>query len=237
MSDQPTSGALVASSSGSVFSGIQAFEDAQRIAKALASSTLIPPQFQGQQGFANCLVALEISHRLGLSPFLVMQHVHVIHGRPSFSSQFLIALVNGCGEFSPLRFELKGEGDQQACRCTATDLKSGEPLEGPWVSIAMAKKEGWASKNGSKWATMPELMLRYRAAAFWQRLYASHLTLGFKTEEEVLDVEPVTVRPEPTLPKTTLEDLNQQITKPAAAPVVITDPEPEPEEPADDEIF
>ena len=166
-----------------------------------------------------------------------MQHVHVIHGRPSFSSQFLIALVNGCGEFSPLRFELKGEGDQQACRCTATDLKSGEPLEGPWVSIAMAKKEGWATKNGSKWATMPELMLRYRAAAFWQRLYASHLTLGFKTEEEVLDVEPVTVRPEPALPKTTLEDLNQQITKPAAAPVVITDPEPVEEATTDDEIF
>lgn len=217
------------SPSGSVFSGIQQFENAQRIAKALASSTLIPPQFQGQNGFANCLVALEIANRLNLSPFLVMQHVHVIHGRPSFSSQFLIALVNGCGEFSPLRFELRGEGEQQACRCTATDVKSGELLEGPWVSIAMAKKEGWATKNGSKWASMPELMLRYRAAAFWQRLFASHLTLGFKTEEEVVDIEPVTVRPapEPELPKTTLEDLNQQITKPAPMPVEI----------ADDEIF
>lgn len=216
---------------GSVFSGgIQAFEDAQRIAKALASSTLIPPQFQGQQGFANCLVALEISHRLGLSPFLVMQHVHVIHGRPSFSSQFLIALVNGCGEFSPLRFELKGDGDQQACRCTATDVKSGELLEGPWVSIAMAKKEGWAGKNGSKWATMPELMLRYRAAAFWQRLFASHLTLGFKTEEEVLDVEPVRVsEADPAPAKVRLEDLNAKLREPA--PVVITKEVP------DDEIF
>lgn len=206
---------------GSVFSGIQAFEDAQRIAKALASSTLIPPQFQGQQGFANCLVALEIASRLNLSPFLVMQHVHVIHGRPSFSSQFLIALVNGCGEFSPLRFELRGEGDQQACRCTATDLKSGELLEGPWVSIAMAKKEGWATKNGSKWATMPELMLRYRAAAFWQRLFASHLTLGFKTEEEVLDIEPVTVRTSEAAAevKASVEDLNAKIKQPAPEPV------------------
>ena len=66
---------------GSVFSGIQQFEDAQRIAKALASSTLIPPQFQGQQGFANCLVALEIANRMGISPFLSMQHLHVIQGR------------------------------------------------------------------------------------------------------------------------------------------------------------
>jgi hypothetical protein len=60
--------AITTQSSGSVFSGIQAFEDAQRIAKALASSTLIPPQFQGQQGFANCLVALEIANRMGISP-------------------------------------------------------------------------------------------------------------------------------------------------------------------------
>ena len=213
--------AITTQSAGSVFSGIQAFEDAQRIAKALASSTLIPPQFQGQQGFANCLVALEIANRLGLSPFLVMQHVHVIHGRPSFSSQFLIALVNGCGEFSPLRFELKGDGDQQACRCTATDLKSSELLEGPWVSIAMAKREGWATKNGSKWATMPELMLRYRAAAFWQRLYASHLTLGFKTEEEAIDIQQVTVKTE--VPS--LDDLNAKITQ----PVVTAEP--------DDDIF
>jgi hypothetical protein len=62
--------AITTQSSGSVFSGIQAFEDAQRIAKALASSTLIPPQFQGQQGFANCLVALEIANRMGISPIL-----------------------------------------------------------------------------------------------------------------------------------------------------------------------
>ena len=87
---------------GSVFSGIQAFEDAQRIAKALASSTLIPPQFQGQQGFANCLVALEIANRMGISPFLAMQHLHVIHGRPSWSSSFIIAMVNGCGRFSQI---------------------------------------------------------------------------------------------------------------------------------------
>jgi hypothetical protein len=69
---------------------MQAFEDAQRRAKALASSTLIPPQFQGQQGFANCLVALEIANRMRMSPFVVMQNLHIIHGRPSWSSSFII---------------------------------------------------------------------------------------------------------------------------------------------------
>jgi hypothetical protein len=204
--------AITTQSTGSVFSGIQAFEDAQRIAKALASSTLIPTQFQGQQGFANCLVALEIANRMNISPFLAMQHLHVIHGRPSWSSSFIIAMVNGSGRFSPLRFEMSGEGDSLACYAVATDVKSEQELKGPTITMAMAKKEGWFSKNGSKWQTMPELMIRYRAAAFWGRLYASDLLLGIQSQEEVVDVELVNV-------STNLDELNAKIQPPAAEPV------------------
>lgn len=202
--------AITTQSSGSVFSGIQAFEEAQRIAKALASSTLIPPQFQGQQGFANCLVALEIANRMRISPFLAMQHLHVIHGRPSWSSSFIIAMVNGCGRFSPLRFEITGEGESLACYARATDLASEQELKGPTITMAMAKKEGWSTKPGSKWATMPELMIRYRAAAFWGRLYASDLLLGLQTQEEAIDIQPVTVKTEAP----SLDDLNAKITQP-----------------------
>jgi hypothetical protein len=204
--------AITTQSTGSVFSGIQAFEEAQRIAKALASSTLIPTQFQGQQGFANCLVALEIANRMNISPFLAMQHLHVIHGRPSWSSSFIIAMVNGSGRFSPLRFEMSGEGESLACYAVATDVKSEQELKGPTITIAMAKKEGWFSKNGSKWQTMPELMIRYRAAAFWGRLYASDLLLGIQSQEEVVDVELVNV-------STNLDELNAKIQTPAAEPV------------------
>jgi hypothetical protein len=207
--DQSTA---LTTTSGSAFSGIQAFEDAQRMAKSLASSTLVPPQFQGQQGFANCLVALEIANRMRMSPFQVMQNLHIIHGRPSWSSQFIIGLVNGCGRFSPLRYETTGSGDSLACYCVATELSSGSDLKGPTVTMAMAKKEGWSTKSGSKWLTMPELMIRYRAAAFWGRLYIPELLVGIQTEEEVVDVEPVTVRQaEPALPKTSLQDLNEKI--------------------------
>lgn len=210
--------AITTQSTGSVFSGIQAFEDAQRIAKALASSTLIPTQFQGQQGFANCLVALEIANRMNISPFLAMQHLHVIHGRPSWSSSFIIAMVNGSGRFSPLRFEMSGEGDAMACFAVATDVKSEQELKGPTITMAMAKKEGWSTKTGSKWQTMPELMIRYRAAAFWGRLYASDLLLGIQSQEEVVDVELVNV-------STNLDELNAKIQPPVAAPVVQAVPE------------
>jgi hypothetical protein len=200
-----TESTALTTTSASVFSGIQAFEDAQRIAKALASSTLIPPQFQGQQGFANCLVALEIANRMRMSPFQVMQNLHIIHGRPSWSSQFIIGLINGCGRFSPLRYEISGSGDSLSCYCEATEISSGKDLKGPAVSMAMAKREGWATKSGSKWATMPELMIRYRAAAFWGRLYIPELLVGIQTQEEVLDVEPVSVS------ETSVADLNATI--------------------------
>jgi len=209
----------------SAFSGIRAFEDAQRIAKALASSTLIPPQFQGQQGFANCLVALEIAGRMNISPFLCMQHLHIIHGRPSWSSAFIIAMVNGCGRFTPLRFEVSGEGDSLACYAVATDIKTDQELKGPTITMAMAKKEGWATKSGSKWITMPELMIRYRAAAFWGRLFAGDLLVGLQTQEEVIDVESVKV-------SVGIDELNAKV---QAAPVV----EPEPAKPVEepDDLF
>ena len=211
--------------SNSVFSGIRAFEDAQRIAKALASSTLIPPQFQGQQGFANCLVALEIAGRMNISPFLCMQHLHIIHGRPSWSSAFIIAMVNGCGRFTPLRFEVSGEGDSLACYAVATDIKTDQELKGPTITMAMVKKEGWATKSGSKWITMPELMIRYRAAAFWGRLFAGDLLVGLQTQEEVIDVESVKV-------SVGIDELNAKV---QAAPVV----EPEPAKPVEepDDLF
>lgn len=215
----------ITTTNNSVFSGIRAFEDAQRIAKALASSTLIPPQFQGQNGFANCLVALEIAGRMNISPFLCMQHLHIIHGRPSWSSAFIIAMVNGCGRFTPLQFEVSGEGDSLACYAVATDIKTNQELKGPTITMTMAKKEGWATKSGSKWITMPELMIRYRAAAFWGRLFAGDLLVGLQTQEEVIDVESVKV-------SVGIDELNAKV---QAAPVV----EPEPAKPVEetDDLF
>ena len=209
----------------SVFSGIRAFEDAQRIAKALASSTLSPPQFQGQQGFANCLVALEIAGRMNISPFLCMQHLHIIHGRPSWSSAFIIAMVNGCGRFTPLRFEISGESETLACYAVATDIKTQQELKGPTITMLMAKKEGWSTKSGSKWATMPDVMIRYRAAAFWGRLFAGDLLVGLQTQEEVIDVDTVKV-------SVGIDELNAKV---QAAPVV----EPEPAKPVEepDDLF
>jgi hypothetical protein len=180
--------------------GITAFEDAQRVASSLAKSSLVPTAYQGQNGLANCIVALEIASRMRMSPLLVMQNLDVIHGRPSWKSSFLIGLINSCGRFTPLRFQYSGQGDDRSCYATTSDKATGEVIDGPAITIKMAKAQGWYGRSGSKWPDMPDLMLSYRAAAFWSRLHAPELQMGFQTAEEVIDVEEVTVAQVPAVP-------------------------------------
>ena len=165
-----------------------AFEMLQRQAKMFSSSSLVPKDFHGN--IANCAIGINIAKRLGADPFMVLQNIDIIHGRPSFRATFLIAMVNASGRFEPLQFRMEGDEGKPSRSCVAwTKSKAdGTPLEGPKITLEMAKAEGWSTKNGSKWLTMPELMLRYRAAAFFARLYAPDIRLGMMTAEEAVDM-------------------------------------------------
>jgi len=167
--------------SGQVFAPAQ-FEHAQRIAKLLSSSDLVPNQYKGN--IANTMVALEMAHRMNASPLMVMQNVDIIHGRPSWGSSCIVASLNSCGRFGTLRFE----STPTSCKAVTMDKQSGAILEGPTVTMEMAKLEGWLDKPGSKWKTMPELMLKYRAAAFFGRLYAPEIMMGLYSADEVVDI-------------------------------------------------
>lgn len=173
--------------SNSIFSTIASFEDGQRIAKGLASSDLVPAAYKNN--IPNTMIALEMANRLKISPFEVMQNLDIIKGKPSWSSTFIIASINACGRFKPLRFEFVGTAktDEYGCRAYTEDL-DGNKLVGPTVTWLMVKSEGWLQKTGSKWQTMPELMFQYRAASFFGRLYAPDILKGMQTVDEVNDV-------------------------------------------------
>lgn len=185
---------------------LQGFEHAQRVAVMLSKSSLIPKEFQGN--VQNTMIALEMANRIGASPLMVMQNLYIVHGKPSWSSTFIIASINSSRKFSPLRFEMSGEGQTLSCRAWAYELATNERLDGPTITMQMAKAEGWIDKNGSKWKTMPELMIRYRAAAFFGRLYAPEIMMGMQTMEEVIDIqhEPVKVDKEAERIKLLIDD-------------------------------
>lgn len=171
----------------SLFSSKDSFEHAQRVAVMLSNSTIVPKDYQNSP--ANCLVALEMSVRMKDSPLMIMQNLDIIYGRPSFNSKFIIAKLNTCGQFSPLRFEYSGEGDKKQCVAYATELSTNKVLRGPAVSIEMAKLEGWYQKDKSKWKSMPDMMLSYRSATYFGRLYAPELTMGMSSIDESQDIE------------------------------------------------
>lgn len=166
----------------------EAFELGQRQAKALMSATMIPKDYQGNMG--NCLIAVEMAQRLNMPVLEVLQNLYIVHGMPGWKTTFLIGRINASGKFSSLRYEEKGEGNDYACRAYAIEARSGERLNGTWITWVMVKAEGWDKKTGSKWNTMPEQMFKYRAAAFWQRAYAPEISMGLQSAEEVEDVTP-----------------------------------------------
>lgn len=233
------------------FGNLQSFELMQRAAKLLASSTLVPVAYratiektdrygkvtdsrQNPNALANAVVALNMAQRMGADPLMVMQNLYIVEGRPSWSSQWIIAAINGCGRFSPLRFDIEYLGKKKIeytqfvwenqrrqevtktieiedikCVAWAVEKETGERIESPTVSIEMAVKEGWYTKNGSKWQTMPEVMLRYRTASFFGKLYAPELLMGLQTVEEAHDIIDVTPGEDGTL-RADLDSLRQQ---------------------------
>lgn len=211
------------------FASLQSFELALRQANLLSSSTLVPAQYRkfvekngqlSENGNAvpNCVIAMNMAQRMGADPLMVMQNLYIVEGRPSWSSQWIIAAINGCGRFSPLRFDLKDLGPKEVeyttskwvdgangrrqkveekqkanirnieCVAWAIEKETKERITSPTVSMEMAVKEGWYGKAGSKWQTMPEVMLRYRTASFFGKLYAPELLMGLQTVEELQDV-------------------------------------------------
>ena len=168
----------------------EAFRTAVSIATALSESNIMPAAYHGN--LANCMVALEYANRLGASVLAVAQNLDVIHGRPSLRAKFLIGTVNASGRFTPLRFRWQGEegSDEWGCRAVAKDKETGEECVGPLITIGLAKAEKWYQRSGSKWQTLAELMIMYRAGAWWTNVYCPELSLGLSTTEESYDIGP-----------------------------------------------
>lgn len=212
------------------------FATMQRYCRMYASSDLVPDSYQitsketEAKAIGNCMIAMDIALRIGASPLMVMQNMVPIYGRPSWSSKFLIATINACGRFKPLKYKMTNLGkvgiveytsyestwetnpqtgkrykkntahqekfdgsniDNIQCIAYTTEKNGEEVMESTPVDLVMAIKEGWFTKSGSKWQTMPVKMLKYRAASFWANEYAPELSMGIYTVEENEDIATV----------------------------------------------
>lgn len=158
---------------------------AYRAAKYLAASDLVPEQTYRDKP-QNCLIALDMANRLGMSPLIVMQQLYIVKGKPSWSGQFCVAAINGSGKFTPLEY-VWTEENGGGCAARATRIATGQLCQSAFITMKMASDEGWLQKSGSKWKSMSQQMMMYRAAAFFARTFCPELLLGLQTVEEVRD--------------------------------------------------
>lgn len=172
--------------SDNVWTNKEQFNQMLRSAQMLSQTSIIPQSYQGKP--QDCFVAIEMAGRIGVSPMMVMQNMYVVKGKPSWSGQACTALINACGRFRDIRHIYTGEKgtDSRGCYVKAIRIEDGEEVCGTEVTMSMAKAEGWTSN--SKWKNMPELMLAYRASAFFARVNCPEALMGVQTTEEILDV-------------------------------------------------
>ena len=123
-----------------------------------------------------------------------------------------------------------GPIDDLQCVAYTSVKGSDELLESTPISIKMSIDEGWYTKKGSKWTTMPQQMLMYRAASFWTNAYAPELSMGMKTVEEVsdtVDIDYEEVKDKKEEPKANSQELDMDKDGQEKEPEANPEPEPE----------
>ena len=171
----------------SVWENKDQFNQLLRAAQMLSQTSIIPQSYQNKP--QDCFVAIEMANRMGVSPMVVMQNMYVVKGKPSWAGQACTMLINSCGKFKAVKHIYTGEKGKpnRGCYVTATRISDGSQVDGVEVTMQMAQAEGWTSN--SKWRNMPELMLAYRASAFFARVYCPEAMMGVQTAEEVYDAD------------------------------------------------
>ena len=174
-------------STNSVWENKDSFNQLLRAAQMLSQTSIIPQSYQNKP--QDCFVAIEMANRMGVSPMVVMQNMYVVKGKPSWAGQACTMLINSCGKFKDVKHIYTGEKGKpnRGCYVTATRISDGSQVDGVEVTMQMAQSEGWTSN--SKWRNMPELMLAYRASAFFARVYCPEAMMGVQTAEEVYDAD------------------------------------------------
>lgn len=198
-----------------VFSSASMYGEYHKIATNLAGSTLIPKEFQGNA--SNVMIALNLSSRMGADPLAIMQSMYIVHGKPSFSASFIGGILEESGKFGFLEYRYQNEpapgeqpGVDYGCRIVTTVKSSGQEIQGPLITVAMAKAEGWWGKTGSKWPTLTETMLGNRAITFFARRYAGSILLGMSSTDELEDIKDV--NPVPTQEKPSKSEMEEALT-------------------------
>lgn len=170
----------------------------QKVAKVYAASSFLPSAWRKlpeSERLANLIIIINRAAALKCDPLLLLQNLNIIAGQMCWKSTFLLQLLMANG-WAGAKYDFAGDptspdfwgNDAHGCTFSAINPATGERETGTKITVAMISGEGWLSREGSKWRTMPEQMLKYRAVAFFARSNAPAVMGGFMAQDEIEDI-------------------------------------------------
>jgi RecT family len=164
----------------SLFMVTGVFEQLQRVANLMASSSLVPKHLQGQ--VADCFLVVSQAMQWKMNPFAVAQSCYVLQGKVGYEGKLIAAVVNANPALkTKLNYEYSGSGLDRKVRVFGTLRGETEPRE-----VDGTVKQ-WQTPN-KQWQTLTDQMLSYRGAREWARRHMPEAVLGVYADEELPQV-------------------------------------------------
>ena len=170
-------------------------EDAFRLATAVVSSGMAPPDVKSQE---DALVIILTGLEVGMPPMQALQRIALINGRTTIWGDAAIGLVRASGLLDSIKEWVTPDG---VAHCKVR-RKGDKTFHESTFSEADAKKAGlWDRKNrdGSPgmYQKYPKRMLQMRARGFALRDVFADVLGGMYLREELegIDPEPVDITP------------------------------------------
>lgn len=171
------------------------FDDAWRIATALANSGMTPKDINTPE---KCLAIIMAGAEIGMPPFQALQSFAIINGRPTIWGDGMMAVARAGGaKVSEWSTGTLDAGDFTAF-CKVTRADTSESIERSFSMDDAKRAKLWGKRGASgqdtPWITYPARMIQMRARAWALRDGCADILRGIKMAEEVQDIPPEDVR-------------------------------------------
>jgi len=178
-------------------------EEAMILAQIMSQSSLVPKDYQNNP--ANILIAMGLGDALGMNAFQSVQNIAVINGRPCLWGDYVKALAMNSPEIEWIKERPIQEVKEKGAGLCTVKMRNHEPYTVEF-SIEDAKTAKLWMKTGrdgqlTPWVTYPYRMLQFRARGFALRDCDPRLLKGISIAEEILDVEPESIKNRNMMPK------------------------------------
>lgn len=174
------------------------YEHMMRIAKLMASSSLVPAHLNverkigGQtypieegEAIANCFLVVNQAVHWKIDPFALAQHTYVNEGKLGYEGKAIAAVINSHPSIvKRLEYDYSGNGPDRKIVVTARHAgdTADKSIEGTVKQWQTTKRDG--SVN-AQWLKSPDQQLSYRGAREWARRHFPEIILGVFGDDEI----------------------------------------------------